>query len=351
MVNMTNARIGWAPDPKAVIAQQNQATQPLQNTPVTQPIPITNNTTMSSVGTKPMIGAGAPPTGLIGSEMALNQGVSNAANAITGGANLASQNINQINSAVAPLQGYADQGQAAFNTMSGLTGIGTPAQVEAARAAYQASPAYKYVLGETQRATERSAAARGGLLGGNVARALQENAMGLASTDYQNQFNNLNTVAQTGFGATNAMAGIKADAKNRLADIAQSTGLNLGSLYSGASQDIAAGRTQAGRDIAANASSAASQISQLLKDQGLAVSDLISKDISSITDIIYQSGMQDKIDNQNLAAILANISGGQASNVMQGQSSIGAAQAAGVMGVNNALQGGLQNAIGAGLLG
>lgn len=293
----------------------------------------------------------APPTGLIGSEQAIQQGVTQAANAINQGSTTASQAIRDIDNVTDPLGGFANQGAAAFNNMAGLLGVGTPEQIQAAQASYTASPSYNYILGETQRATERSAAARGGLLGGNVARALQENAAGLASTDFQNQINNLSTLSQTGLGAATATAGIKADARNRLADIAQTTGLNLGSLYSGASSEMAAGRYQAGRDIAANATAAASSISKLLQDQGIQISDMLSKDISSITDLIYQSGMQDKIDNQNLAAILANISGGQASNVLKGQSSIGAAQAAGILGINKAIQGGVEQAISTGLIG
>ena len=89
----------------------------------------------------------------------------------------------------------------------------------------------------------------------------------------------------------------------------------------------------------------------MLAQNGVAISDMMAKDISTVTDMIYQSGMQEKVDAQQLAAILANISGGQASTVAQGYSNIGAANAAGTLGMNNALQGGTEQLIASGVLG
>jgi hypothetical protein len=310
------------------------------------------NTTMTPTGTAPAsINPVAQPYGLSGAEFALNAGQTNALGAVTGGANTATNELNSINGIAAPLEQYGSLGLGAATQMAGLTGTGTPEQNAAAEAAYKSSPGYQYVLDQTLKGTERSAGARGGLLSGNVALELQKNAKGLASTDYQNQFNNLNTVASSGLGATSAAASLKADAKAKLAQLAESIGLNIGSLYTGTADKKAGLRYQAGQDISLNTKAASSSIAQYLNDQGIQVSNAIGKDLSSITDMIYQSGMGDKIDNQNLAALLANINGGQATNVLQGQQSIGAAQAAGTMGVNNALQGGVSNAFATGLLG
>jgi len=119
----------------------------------------------------------------------------------------------------------------------------------------------------------------------------------------------------------------------------------LGGMRSGLASELAAGKTVAGQAMAKTATDAASGISKYLNDQGIGVSDMMNKDISSITDMIYQSGMQDKVDMQNLAALINNINSGQATNLIQGNQSIGAAQAAGQLGVGNAAQ----NAIGQGL--
>lgn len=381
---------------------------------------VTNNTTISTTG-QPVVASGMiPQTGLIGAENALLGGFTGAQQAINQGTLGASQQlgsivndasqvmnapatsmtfdatpnaatINPLNQAASQFDPYVQTGQNAQKLQADLSGANGAQAQETARANFMSSPGMQYQLEQSQRAIERSAAARGGLLGGNVLQELQRNAIGLASQDYQNQFNNLSTVANAGLGAAGQVAGIrsnqaslagglqqaglgaqanlesqrlgnqtslmqqqnqlKSDARARLASLAESSGLNIASLYTGTGEQLASGRTQAGRDIAANANAAAGNISKLLSDQGVQVSDLMSRDISSITDLIYQSGMQDKIDNANLAALLANINGGQASNILQGQTSIGAANAAGTIGVNNALQSGLQNAIATGVLG
>jgi hypothetical protein len=146
-------------------------------------------------------------------------------------------------------------------------------------------------------------------------------------------------------------AQLKSDAYSQLANLAQANGLNTAGLLTGTAQQLSQGRTQAGQAIAQNATQAASQIADKLAQSGLAVSDTMARDISTMTDMIYQSGMQDKIDSQQLATILANISGGQASTVAQGYSNIGSANAAGTLGVANAVQGGITQAIGSGLIG
>lgn len=248
--------------------------------------------------TPPMpLGGGqqAPATGLIGSEQAMTEGLG----AITSGA-----------------------GQARADITGVLNEFNDPNS-------FKNSAATEYLLGQSQKAIMQNAAARGGLGGGNVLKALQENAIGLASQDYTNQFS------------------IKAGLADRLAGIAENAGIQTAGLKA----TIGAGRYQAGRDIAQNATQAASQISNLLNQQGANISDMTKNDITTITDMIYQSGLQNKIDAQQLATILANISGGQASQMSQGYQNLGAAQAAGIMGVGNAIQGGLGAGIATGLIG
>lgn len=374
------------------------------------------------------------------------------------------QGLDQARGQINTAYGQADQalagynkGQGALDMQAALSGAKGPEAQAAAYAQYNSSPAMQYQMDQMQKATERSAAARGGLLGGNVLTELQRNASGIASQDYQNQFNNLGQVAQTGLAAAgqiaqtkqqqaateaglasnlagiqgnlaqadlsgrynlagqqmsgqNALAaaamqgeyglrgqqlgaqsdlartdlsgryglagqqygaqtdlirqqmqnqagmqqaelGAKTNLTAQLADIATSAGINMAGLYTGTGQQLAQGRTQAGQAIAQNANQAATNISNMLTGNGVAVSDMMAKDISTATDMIYQSGMQDKIDSQQLAAILANISGRQASTVAQGYGDIGAANAAGTLGMSNALQGGTEQLIASGVLG
>lgn len=71
---------------------------------------------------------------------------------------------------------------------------------------FQASPGYQYTLNQAQSATNNGAAAKGGLVGGNTAMALQSNASGLANQDYQSYIANLMGLQQTGLSAGNTQA-------------------------------------------------------------------------------------------------------------------------------------------------
>ena len=228
----------------------------------------------------------------------------------------------------------------------------------------------------------RNAAVTGGLGGGRTLDQLYQNAAGMFMNDYQNQFNNLGQVTNTGLTAAGQVsnlrgqqAGIasqlqqanissktqqqiasqqlKANLQSQLADAAMTAGVQGAGIITqtggmmandimNTGQMIGQGRTQAGQAIAQNATQAATSISNLLTQQGVNVSDMMAKDITSVTDLIYQSGMQGKTDNQQLAAILANISGGQASTAMQGYNQLGLSQAAGIVGASNAVQGGIE---------
>ena len=55
-------------------------------------------------------------------------------------------------------------------------------------ATYAMSPAGQYLLGQQQKAIQRSGAARGSLLTGGLLNRLQENASGIAAQDYGNAF-------------------------------------------------------------------------------------------------------------------------------------------------------------------
>lgn len=244
----------------------------------------------------------APPTGLIGSEQALLGGYQGAENLLLGG-HQTGANANDLQASLSGANGQQAQ-QEAYQT-------------------FQNSPAMKYQMEQMQRAVEHSAAARGGLLGGNTLTELQRNAAGIASQDYQNQFNNLGQVADRGTQLTGMLANLRN---------------NLG-------MNVSSGRTNAGMAIAQNASNTANNISSLLNQQGINVSSNLSNSINTISNMLHEYGMQDSVDANSLAQILANISGGQASNLQQGYQNVGNAQAAGVLGTNSAIQNGLTQAI------
>jgi hypothetical protein len=324
-----------SPPPQSAV--QPATAQPVANPVLGQFNPVGN---FAPAPAAPLINPNAtqsmvPQTGLIGSERALQGGLMGGINAIEGGTQQARSDITSAMSGVGSSPAAALQAD-----LSGANGI---ERQQAARTQLQSSPAMQYQLDQMQQATERSAAARGGLLGGNVALELQRNAAGIASQDYQNQFANLGTVADRDLNTQTIKAGLARD----LADTARSAGIQTAGLITQTAGQVSQGRTQAGQAIAQNATQAASNISNLLSQQGVVVSDMMSKDISTITDLIYQSGLQDTHSSENLAAILANIATGQGSTVAEGQSAIGASNAAGTIGIGNAIQGGITQGIAA----
>ncbi len=399
---------------------------PLLTTQAAPALPITANTTMTATGLPVRQStAGAPPTGLIGSEAALQSGYNDASGMMTGGYNAAAgaigagydaaaagladfskgldsrqlnlntslggDSVNAINQGVAAFDPYTQGGSNAQKLYDDMTGVNGPEAQSAAQSAYQSSPALQYQMDQMQKATERSAAARGGLMSGSVLQELQRNAQGLASQDY---FKNLGAVGESanrGLNAASGVAGLRGQqaqmssqlqgiglqaqanyemqkeqtrtdiakqlaglSESRglgLANIAESKGVNSAGLRVGLSQEQAAGRERAGVAMGQNATQAASNIAQYLNQQGVGVSDMMNKDISSITDFMYQSGMQDKADMQNLADLIARINGAEGANVMQGNQALGAAGAAGALGVGNAVQQGVQQGIATGLIG
>jgi len=350
----------------------NPATQPVQM-PTAQPAPIAQ---YAQGLQRPAAQAQAvPPTGLIGSEQALATGFQGAGTAMSQGnaqamgllSNVANQSYSSVSQPQADIanqtiQPFVAGGQNAATLQANLTGANGLEAQQQAYAEYQSSPAMKYQMDQMQRATERSAAARGGLMGGNVMQALQQNAAGIASQDYQNQFANLGTVANQGLNAAGQKYGSqmnmlgqiqqqKVNAMSELANTATNHGLNVAGLYTGTAQQVAQGRMQTGQNMATNITNSTNAISNLLTQQGVAVSDMMSQDINNISSMIHSSGLADQFDNNQLASLLAQINSGQAVTAVNQNNAIGAANAYGTVGMGNAVSGGLTQGLAMGAFG
>jgi hypothetical protein len=98
------------------------------------------------------------------------------------------QLLGQATSAYQPI---VNAGQAALGSY--FDAIGANGQDGSARAAaaFQASPGYAYDMSQALGAVQRSAAARGGLAGGNATADILKTATGLADAGYNNYVNNL----------------------------------------------------------------------------------------------------------------------------------------------------------------
>lgn len=113
--------------------------------------------------------------------------------------------------ALAPWQ---ETGVTALGRQRALLGMGTPEEQEAAFAAFGNSPGQKFLRDRAEKVTMRNAPALGGLGGGNVRSALQEQAVGFAAQDFNNQFGRLGQLNQQGYNAT--AAGLDENFRNKL---------------------------------------------------------------------------------------------------------------------------------------
>lgn len=111
-----------------------------------------------------------------------------------------------------------------------------------------ATPGYQFQLQQGQKALENSAAAKGGVLSGGTAKALDQYSQGLASTNYQQTYNNafqnylqnynqFETNQGNQFNRLSQLAGTGQNAATSLnSDLGQNNQVNAGVLTNGANQ-------------------------------------------------------------------------------------------------------------------
>jgi hypothetical protein len=91
-----------------------------------------------------------------------------------------------------------------------------------------ADPGYAFRLSEGVKALDRSAAARGGLLGGNQMRGITEYGQNYASGEFQNAFNRYQAERQARLNPLQSLAGQSQTAANTLTSAAGNLGTQLG---------------------------------------------------------------------------------------------------------------------------
>lgn len=145
--------------------------------------------------------------------------------------------------------------QAGTNALAQMQG-GAFAQPEAFRFGagdYQADPGYAFRLAEGQKALDRQAAARGGLISGSALKAAQRYGQDMGSQEYGNAYNraltgyNTNVArSDTGYNRLASMAGLGQTATNQAATAGQNYATNAGNLMGQAGQATAAGQLGTG---------------------------------------------------------------------------------------------------------
>ena len=95
---------------------------------------------------------------------------------------------------------------------------------------FQADPGYAFRLSEGQKALERSAAARGGLMSGGALKAAQRYGQEMGSQEYQNAFNRYQTEQQSRLNPLQSLAGLGQTGAQNIGSAAQQYGVNVGNI-------------------------------------------------------------------------------------------------------------------------
>jgi hypothetical protein len=132
---------------------------------------------------------------------------------------------------------YREAGEQALNRLIPLATEYTPFGTQQ----FQADPGYAFRLSEGQKALERSAAARGGLMSGATGKALTRFGQEMGSQEYQNAFNRYQAERQARLNPLQSLAGVGQTAANTLGAQAGQFGSNIAETLGAGAQARASG--------------------------------------------------------------------------------------------------------------
>lgn len=106
---------------------------------------------------------------------------------------------------------------------------------------YKADPGYAFRLSEGQKALDRQAAARGGLISGGALKAATRYGQDMGSQEYQNAFNRYQTERAAMLNPLQSLAGVGQTTAATLGNAGQSYGAGAGEAYMGGANARASG--------------------------------------------------------------------------------------------------------------
>jgi hypothetical protein len=106
---------------------------------------------------------------------------------------------------------------------------------------YKADPGYAFRLSEGQKALDRSAAARGGLISGSALKAATRYGQDMGSQEYTNAFNRYQAERTARLGPLQSLAGVGQTTAQSLGQTGAANAANVGNLITGAGAAQAAG--------------------------------------------------------------------------------------------------------------
>jgi hypothetical protein len=106
---------------------------------------------------------------------------------------------------------------------------------------FQADPGYAFRLAEGQKALDRQAAARGGLISGGALKAAQRYGQEMGSQEYTNAFNRYQTERQARLNPLQSLAGMAQTSTGQLGQAGQAMATGVGEAGAAAAQARASG--------------------------------------------------------------------------------------------------------------
>lgn len=176
-----------------------------------------------------IVAAGGAIAGAVITSNATKDAANTQANAAQNATNVQEQEFNQIQANNAP---WMQAGQTALSGMQGMTA--NPQTFTQADLTNGLSPSYNFELAQGNQAIQRSAAANGGLQTGGTMKAMAQYTQGMASTGYQQAYNNFMNNQNTQFGRLATIAGYGSGATNNTNAAGVTTAQNVGNNIMGA---------------------------------------------------------------------------------------------------------------------
>jgi hypothetical protein len=177
------------------------------------------------------------PAAIIGSSLFGSSAASKAANAQAAAADRATQlQREQFDRQVELQAPFRDVGVRALPELEAASRY-TPFGMSE----FQADPGYGFRLSEGQKALDRQAAARGGLISGGALKAAQRYGQEMGSQEYTNAFNRYQTERQARLNPLQSLAGMGQTSVAQLGQAGQTMATNVGEAGAAAAQARASG--------------------------------------------------------------------------------------------------------------
>ena len=187
--------------------------------------------------------AGAIIIGSIGGALISSDAATSAAQTQANAAGAASQlQYSEFQQQQQNLQPWLQAGSAALNTLQEGLQPGGQFNKPFTMADFQQSPSYNFQKQQGEAAIGAQAAAKGRTFAPATTAALEEQNQNLASTNYQQSFNNYMTQQQQALGATQSLANVGMSATSQLNNAGSNMANQVGSNIMGAGNALAAGQ-------------------------------------------------------------------------------------------------------------